>query len=242
MSVTGATTRKTATVTITGDHVAVLAPAVDGLEAVLTYRSRAFEPAGKFGWREVEQAVSLCDLDIKGRLCFPAGLLDRVRRVLVEKGYAVTVRDERPADDRMKFPPDVECLFSPAERDLLDAVALHPLGRIEVDGDDAALKSCVVVTEGFPEVGVTVAVPTRPDAFRAWRHLSERLGEEVGLVTSGVRKNAPRVLVGTPASLTANTVRRPDVLLLPFGDRSTGRRFVDAAVGHRFRRTYAFVR
>ena len=50
------------------------------------------------------------------------------------------------------------------------------------------------------------------------------------------------MLVGTPVSLTLNTVHRPDVLLLPFADRSTGQRFIDTAIGTQFRRIYAFVR
>lgn len=242
MSVIRPTTQKTATVTITGDHVAVLAPAVDGLDSVLTYRSRAFEPGGKFGWKEVERVISLCGLDIKERLCFPAGLLDRVRLVLAEKGYAITVCDERSADDCMKLSPDVEFLFSPVERDLLDAVALHPLGRVEVANDDAALKSCVTLMEGFPGVGFTVAVPSRSEVMRVWKHLSDKLEDKVGLVTSRVRRNAPRLLVGTPASLTPNTVPRPDVLLLPFGERSTGQGFIDTAIRTQFRRIYGFVR
>jgi hypothetical protein len=230
------------TVTMTEDHTAVLAPAVEGLDSVLTYRTRVFESGGVFGWKEVERVISLCGFDIKKRLGFPAGLLDRVQRVLEEKGYAVVIRDLRSTNKHMKLASDAEYLFTPGQRDLLNAVTLHPQGRIEVADDVAALKGSLTLVEGFPGVGFAVAAPTRSDAWRAWRHLSDRLGENVGLVTSGVRSNAPRVLVGTPASLTPNTVRRPDVLLLPFGDRSTGQRFIDTAVGTGFRRTYAFVR
>ncbi|QJW93129.1 hypothetical protein [Frigoriglobus tundricola] len=233
---------RTVTVTITEGHVAVLAPAIGGLDSVLTHRTRTFEPGGPFGWREVEQMVSLYDFDLKNRLIFPAGLLGRVQRVLEEKGYAVVVRDLRSTNKHMKLAPDVEYLFASEERNLLGAVALHPQGRIEVANDAEALESSVAVMEGFPGAGFTVAVPTRSDAWRVWRHFSERLGENVGLVTSGVHKNAPRVLVGTPASLTPNTVHRPDVLLLPFAERSTGECFVDTAIGTQFRRVYAFVR
>ncbi len=233
---------QTVTVTVTEGHVAVLAPAVDGLDPVLTYRTRTFEPGGNFGWKEVERVVSLYDFDLKNRLVFPAGLLGRVQRVLEEKGYAVVIRDRRSTNKRMKLASEVENLFTFDQRDLLAAVALHPQGRIEVANDAAALESAAVLMEGFPGAGVTVAVPARSDARRVWRHLSGRLGEDVGLVTSGVRNNAPRVLVGTPASLTPNTVRRPDVLLLPFAERSTGEGFVDAAIGTRFRRVYACVR
>jgi hypothetical protein len=227
---------------MTEGHVAVASPPVAELVAALTYHTRTFAPGGHAGWREVEQVVALGGYDLMGRLAFPAGLLGRVQRVLAEKGYAVDIRDLRPADDRMTLAAGAEYLFTPRQREVLDAVALHPLGRVEVADDEEALDHSVALIEAFPRVGFAIAVPTRSDALQAWRRISERLREDIGLVTSGTRRAAPRVLVGTPGIITPNTVRRPDVLLLPFAERSTGRRFLDAAVGAQFRRIYAFVR
>src|SRR3954452_3464712 len=82
-------------VIITTEHFAVMDPPVPFLLPMLEYHRRTFVLEGPTGYREVKEAVRLWDLDIKGRLAFPAGLLPRLRRALEERGHHVRVEDRR---------------------------------------------------------------------------------------------------------------------------------------------------
>src|SRR4051794_26550806 len=89
------------TVVVTPAHVAVMDPPVPLLRPLLEYRARAFRPGGPQGFEEVEETRTLCSFDVKGRLCFPAGLLPRLRTVLREHGYRVRVEDRRKPGPRL---------------------------------------------------------------------------------------------------------------------------------------------
>src|SRR5690348_3250266 len=89
-------------VIITPEPIAVMDPAVPLLEPVLSYCRRTFVSWGPLGYQELEEAVSLCDFDVKGRLCFAAGLLPRVCRTLREHGYNVSVEDQRSPGPRLR--------------------------------------------------------------------------------------------------------------------------------------------
>jgi hypothetical protein len=230
------------TATITQDHVALLFPAIVDLEPVLTYCTRTFAMGGPTGWQESEQVVRLAALDHKGRLAYPAGLLGRVSRELESAGYTLRISDMRPFDPRMVVDPAERSRLGPDESGLLDAVARNPLGRIEVANASAAVDQCLLLIRSLPRARFTVGVPTRSAAWSIWRQMAAELGTGVRLVSSGVRKSGERVVVGTLPNLTPNTVRRPHVLLLPFAERSTGERAIDAAVGAYFKRIYDFVR
>src|SRR6187399_3177412 len=52
-------------VIITPQHTAVMDPPLPLVKPLLEYRRRKFVPGGPYGWREVEQMISLHGLDIK---------------------------------------------------------------------------------------------------------------------------------------------------------------------------------
>ena len=136
------------TVTVTGDHVAVMDPPVPDLEPVLEYRTRTFATGGPGGWRQAEEARSLCEFDARGRLVFPAGLLGRVRPVLRDRGYRVVVDDRRGAGPGVGT--DAFHHLPKRDRALVRAVAKHPLGRIEVGSDAQAVRACDLLDPGHP--------------------------------------------------------------------------------------------
>jgi hypothetical protein len=109
-------------------HIAVMDPAVPLLESLLSYRRRTFVPSGPLGYKEVEESVSLCDVDIKGRLCFAAGLVPRVSRLLREHGYRVHVADQRKSGARLSVDTDVIADCDGKEKQLLQALTRE--GRI----------------------------------------------------------------------------------------------------------------
>jgi hypothetical protein len=153
-------------VIISEDHIAVLEPVIELLEPLFSYRRRTFVPGGPMGYKEVEETVSLCDVDIKGRMCFAAGLMPRVRRLLREQGYRVRVDDLRKSGTRLSVDMDVIADCASKEKQLLQAVVREPLGQIEVSTDKDTLVKMLLVTQVFPDAQVVVSVATPKEAWR----------------------------------------------------------------------------
>jgi hypothetical protein len=228
-------------VIITPDHIAGLAPVVPLLRPVLEYRARRFEPGGPLGYQEIKETRTLCDFDIMGRLCFPAGLLPRVRKVLQEHGYHVRIDDRREDGPRLCVDRDVLAECDSRERALLEAVARERLAQVEVQTDDDTLDRMLLIGSLFPDAQCVVAVATRWEAWKWWRDLEEHLEEKVGLALSGVERAGGRWLVGTFGSVPRDTAGEKDILFLPHAEEAAGTRAVEMVVDGDFRRRYAFV-
>ena len=128
-------------VIITADKVAVMDPPVPLLEPLLLYKSFEFEQASPCGHRRVENKVSLCTFDHRGRLVVPAGLLHRRRAELERHGDAVDVEDLRKDGRRLGVDKDFLQELEGNHRAFAQAVADERLGQIEVRGFKEALPS-----------------------------------------------------------------------------------------------------
>jgi hypothetical protein len=228
-------------VVVTQDHVAVMDPAVPILEPVLHYRRKSYTAGGPLGYQEVEEDVDLFEVDIKGRVCFPAGLLFRVRRVLHEHGYRVRIKDQRVSGPRLQVDHDALDGADDGNKPLIRAIAREPLGRIEAHADEDAMEKMLLVARLFPDARVVVAVPTKKEAWKIWRGLEERLDGRVGLAVAGTHREG-RWLVSTFGSVPRGMAYTYDILLLPHGEESTGEKACAMVAGMSFERVYAFVR
>lgn len=226
---------------ITEDHVAVLGPPVSLLERLLTYTRRTFVLSGPLGYREVEETVWLCDTDVKGRPCFPAGLFPRLRQMLREQGYRVTVEDLRTPGPRLMVDDSAINGADAGTKPLLQAVARQPLGQIEAATRKDMIDKMLLFGEVFPEARVVVAVATTRHAWSLWRKLKEHLGGVVGLAMRGAKEAGKRWLVGTFGSIPRDKAGTFDILLLPYAEEAVGNRAIDMVVRMQFRRIYAFI-
>lgn len=229
-------------VIITEDHLAVMEPAVRLPEVLLQSRRKQFVADGPLGHREVETKVVFHDIDCKGRLVFPAGLLPRMRRVLREHGYRVVVEDRRKAGTRLLVDDGVLGERGSKASELLAAFAREPLGQVEVNTDEDSLEKMLILVQLFPEARIVAAVATRKEAWRHWRKLEVEFKETVGLAVSGTLREGKRLMVGTFQSIPRKMAGKCDILLLPQGEESTGEKACEMVVEMRFKRRYAFVR
>jgi hypothetical protein len=228
------------TVIITPDHVAVMDPPVPLLRPLFDSRKRKFVPEGPLGYQEVEEEMALCTFDNKDRLAFPAGLLPRVRRVLREHGYWVSVDDQRYRSSALQVDANVLASEEGKNRSLLQAVRSHRLGRIEVGDEQEVLTNLMLIARLFPQASIAVAVPTREQARKLCRDLEDGLGEEVALALSGVRRSSRRLLVGTFQSVPRQ--EKYDILILPFAEESTGETACAMVTGITYQRCYGLIR
>ena len=108
-------------------------------------------------------------------------------------------------------------------------------------GPREAVEVCHLFCHAFASVRTLIAVATRKQAINLHRALEGRLGERVGLAVSGVRRRGPRLLVATFGSVPRDTAGRWDILLLPYGQESTGRGAIDMVTRMDCPRIYACV-
>lgn len=223
-------------VAITKDHIAVMDPALPVLESVLQYRQRTFVAGGPLGYQEIVESVSLCEFDNKGRLCFAAGLLPKVRPTLLEHGYRVVIQDQRKPGSRLAVDLSVIDSADAGIKPLCREIVRETLGQIEAHNDKDVIDKMLLVPKLFPNASVVVAVATRQEAWKWCRQLQTRLEEKVGLAISGLRRKGERWLVGTFGSVPREQVGDFDILLLPQGEESTGERACEMVAEMHFRR------
>ena len=183
----------------------------------LTYCATSFTPTGT----ETVNAM-MGDLDSRGGLQFPTGLVPRVAKKLGSMGYEVVITDHR------QFPPQgqpdaiVYARSAGSRRRFYAAIAEYPLGRIEARNVKDVVTRIVELYRLFPEAKIVVGVATRKRARGLWWLLTESLGEPVGREWGEARRFKARITISTFAYFNAFDPREVDVLLLPDADEVVG--------------------
>ena len=226
-------------VTITPLHIAVLDRPILEILPAMEYQRRVFEQEGPLGWMESEQIEMHYKLDFRGRPAFPAGLLGRVRKALMQCGYRVVVDDQRTC--AMPVNPNVLARLKGRDKALIRAMFRHPLGRIEVALDERATRTFSMLDEAFPDTRFVVATASAERAVTIWNQVHGVVTEKTGLAVPGRRFAGDRWIVGIPWKL-ATKIEPTSVLLLPDAEESVGDQVIDWVIRMGFQRCYAFVR
>lgn len=232
---------KTLEITVTQEQLAVMKKPPLCLAAILTYREREFAVGGPTGWTQSSQLVRSWDCDRLGQVAFPAGLLPRVAAACRAEGYQVEVEDQRVPPDVTYIDSTVFAAANEQELASLQAIIDNPMGQLEVPSPKHVIDRCVLVARAFPLAKTVMAVPTKRLAWRLWWQLQRALGEHVGLAVAGVDRPGERCRVGTFVAVSDS--KNCDILLLPYGDESTGSMPAQVTCKLQWRhvRTYAIV-
>ena len=194
----------------------VLDPPVPLLGPYLEHRLTRFEEGGKTGYRGRQEDQCMWDFDIKGRMGVPTGLIPRVKRVLAEHGYDVTLTDHRAFTGRFTIDDEFLGLTAGDDRRLLDAVRQEPLGQIEVENFKDMIGVMRLIVSMYPKAHVLMPVATKALARKICFKLNETAVDFQARLFGGQwPQKPPRCMVCTLRPLLSGRMEEWDIILLP---------------------------
>lgn len=180
---------------------------------------------------EVVQAVERCwrrwgeaqlpglRVDRQGGVRCPAGLVPDLVRELEADGYRAEVCDRRHT---LVVDGEVLQTAAGADRRFLEAVALAPLGIVEVRDARDLVDRVALLAEMYPAAHLVLAVVTRRSAWEMWKMLRGTMGElAVGLLSAKTRRPGRRCTVCTYRSLARVRQRDHAILVIEAAERAT---------------------
>jgi hypothetical protein len=146
--------------------IAAIDPPVLSLKPWLENTVASFVPGGPTGVQRVESEIVMYTFDHRGRLCFPVGLLSRLRAELERNAYRVEVVDLRKRRKRLRVASDLLGTLCPQQRALVETIGRDFLGQLELRGHNEAVENCALICPAFPVARVVLAVATQRQAHR----------------------------------------------------------------------------
>ena len=105
--------------------------------------------------------VEMWGSDHRDRMVIAAGLVPRVRQILTEHGYRVTVTDHRVFGERFAISRKFLRSAEGEDQRLLDAVCRKPMGQIEVASPRDMIDKLTKIIFLHPKARVLIPVATR---------------------------------------------------------------------------------
>jgi hypothetical protein len=185
----------------------------------LEYRRIVTTEGGPLGYEQHQETQPMGEIDEKGNIFLPTGLLHHVQRLLADHDFPVKIVDERQFDAK-PFAVDKR-LFQGTEGDdrrLLKAVLEEPMGQIEVQKNADLLEKMRLIIRLYPKARVLILTGSRSLAKKIQAELDEiSLDFDVRLKgpESSWPKRLPRCMVSTFGQLQYCPTDQFHMILLP---------------------------
>lgn len=218
-----------------GDRYVTVSPSVEVLREQFRYPERRFDLGENGNILETVEEVTMTVVLPGGELVLPAGLLNRALWTLRTHGIEFDLSDE--IGDLPAVDESVIVLAEPEDKSALQAVVDEPWGQIEIRRDEDRLRLCCEICGLFPRSRFVVLVHNKRAVAEYAAELRKALKEPVAMWKQG----RPRVTVAL-GQWMPTPHRCPEILLLPFAEKATGKETLWRMRGKRwsFRRVYAF--
>jgi hypothetical protein len=128
-----------------------------------------YSAGGPLGYQRQTRRLLLVRPDDEGGLLVPTGLVDVVRRRLIQAGFQVRVDDRRCFEARLTPCQEALDAAHPADRGLLRAVVQEPRMLIEAGGRTDLVRKMALICKLFPQARVLLALNAGRRQLRALR-------------------------------------------------------------------------